>query len=147
MHQRLTTQRHPSDHRGRRASEAHELGASSQNRPSFRCGVMLAGLVVATTMGLQSAQAEEVAEATVGASVFGSSPQTSMVSLEDGDLASIRGRFAHAGDIENHSKDFVILWDEQPAGGSSSGNKGAGQSVSTGFGNQQSTSVTTRRGQ
>lgn len=67
--------------------------------------------------------------------------------LNDAALERIRGRYVDAralgrgaGDEEN----FVILWDERPAGG---GTSDTPSSLSAGANNRQSTSVTTRREQ
>ncbi|MDN6298288.1 MAG: hypothetical protein L0J54_09740 [Halomonas sp.] len=67
--------------------------------------------------------------------------------LNDAALKRIRGRYVDARALERGAggeENFVILWDERPAGG------GTGEppsSLSTGANNRQSTSVTTRREQ
>lgn len=71
-----------------------------------------------------------------------------LISLDDGALASIRGRYVDARAVDGGASDdggFVILWDEHPVGGG--GGNDNNKSLSNGLGNYQSTSVTTRRGQ
>lgn len=76
-----------------------------------------------------------------------SMPNT-LTRLDDDVLESVRGRYVKASELSggtDSDSDFVILWDERPGG--SGGSTGSGKSHSTGQNNQQSTRVTTWRGQ
>lgn len=108
-------------------------------------------LAAVLVMAAQEARAEEINDSTdtMSSAVMPAGGHV-LVSLEDGALESVRGRYvdARALDSGTHDSDgFVILWDERPGGGGSRAGGDAGKSHSNGLGNQQSTSVTTWRGQ
>lgn len=107
-------------------------------------GLLAAGLAV-TQFAQASAAATEDAGSAAG--IFGVTGMHLAERLDDSSLASIRGRYVDARVLDEGGADFVILWDERHGQGTGSDGKGAGRSISTGLGNQQSTTVTTGRGQ
>ncbi|GAB2727105.1 hypothetical protein [Halomonas garicola] len=126
--------------------------ASAKRQPSrrFATGLWLSGLLlVAVAQGTQAestgGEALTHSESSVAAQLsVGIRP---LNSLDDTQLESIRGRYVDARTQQRSAggeADFVILWDERPTGGGGNDTK---TSHSRGLGNQQSTSVTTRREQ
>lgn len=107
-------------------------------------GLLIGGLAVA-----QPTRADDVAMvgAMAGdvsvAEIFGASAARRIESLDDGSLASIRGRYVDARVPSDEGAGFVILWDERPGQGAGHDGKGSGRSTSIGLGNRQSTTVLT----
>jgi|GEM_PF-2543859 len=133
----------PRHQAGHRAGGHRLLGDASLKRVAVM-GLLAAGLAVT-----QFAHASDAATQADGsaAGIFGVTGMHLGESLDDSSLASIRGRYVDARALEEGGADFVILWDERPGQGAGSDGKGAGRSISTGLGNQQSTTVTTGRGE
>lgn len=67
--------------------------------------------------------------------------------LGDERLAEIRGRYVDPRALAGQEGEFVILWDERPSGSAGGKGQGNGKSLSSGFGNQQHTRVTSHREQ
>lgn len=140
----------------RHAAELRDMADTMPQQPRhLSTGVLLSALLlVAVTQGVQAeSTGDNEAQVFTGATFSGPSvarmlprSASALNSLGDAKLESIRGRYVDAQALSHGAGDegnFVILWDERP-GGSGTGTK---SSHSSGLGNQQNTSVTTRREQ
>ncbi|PRY72625.1 hypothetical protein [Halomonas ventosae] len=147
MQQTTIAQRQQAGHRAEaamRGADSHRLfGDASLKR------VAMMGLLAACLAVTQLAQASDVTTAGGGSAeeVFGVTGMHLTESLDDKALETIRGRYVDVRVLGEGSEDSVILWDERSRRGTGNGGNGTGRSLSTGLGNQQSTTVTTRRGQ
>lgn len=124
--------------------------AKRQRSRRIATGLWLSGIVlVAVAQGTQAGstgndEALTLSESSIAAQV--SAGIRPLNSLDDTQLESIRGRYVDARALPHSAGDggdFVILWDERPTGGGAD----TKSSLSSGLGNHQSTSVTTRREQ
>ncbi|SEL05077.1 hypothetical protein [Halomonas daqiaonensis] len=111
--------------------------------------VVTLGLLTACLAATQLVQASDATTAGGGSAeeVFGVTRMHLTESLDDTALETIRGRYVDVRMLGEGGEDSVILWDERPGRGTGNDGNGTGRSLSTGLGNQQSTTVTTRRGQ
>jgi|AntDeeMinimDraft_4_1070355.scaffolds.fasta_scaffold12440_1 hypothetical protein len=141
---------------GRHATGLWDMAGGKPRQPHYvSIGVLLSALLLgAVAQGVQaSSTGDNDAQVFTGSTFSGPSvarmlPRSAnaLTRLGDAKLESIRGRYVDARALRHSVGDegsFVILWDERPTG---SGND-TKSSLSSGLGNHQSTSVTTRREQ
>lgn len=153
MHQSLNTQSYQAE---RDAAELRDMAGGMPRQPRYlSAGVLLSALLLAAVaQGVQAESAgDNEAQVFTGSTFSGPSvarrlPRSAnaLNSLGDAKLGSIRGRYVDARALSHSAGDegsFVILWDEGPTGSGTD----TKSSHSSGLGNHQNTSVTTRREQ